>query len=99
MTELIWWSYEFASLTSAAKHAGSVEYYYSQVEAWQISRQGEEIFFFKNGQKEIHRPNGTKDILAPDGRFTVTDATDVISISDGEIPKVLLQDCPREIFA
>ena len=44
-----------------------MEYYYKQVEAWQVSEPGVEVFYFQSGQREAHHEDGSREIIYPDG--------------------------------
>ena len=80
--------------------AGTVEYYYKKVCAWQKSSQGKEIFYFANGQREVHHLDGTKEILYSDGRYCVSNADgEEGEVAHRHIPKALLVNSPAELFA
>ena len=44
-----------------------MEYFYQQVEAWQVSEPGVEVYYFQNGQREAHHEDGSREIIYPDG--------------------------------
>lgn len=77
--------------------AGKVEYFYAKNGAWQVTDKADEIYYFANGQRELHYGDGTKAILYPNGRFTVSDSEgELMSDADDEtdIPDVLLNEPP-----
>lgn len=80
--------------------AGTVEYFYKKVGAWQKSSHGKEIFYFANGQREVHHLDESKEILYNDGRCCVSNADgEEGEVAHRDIPKALLVDSPAELFA
>lgn len=73
---------------------GRVEYFYARNGAWQVSQGDAEIFYFRNGQKEMHLGRGVKQVVYPDGTcFKIQDGTQTIA-NVSEISNFLKESTP-----
>ena len=87
-----------------ARPTGRVEYYYLQVEAWQVSEPGVEVYYFQSGQREAHHEDGSREIIYPDGSCSkiVGDeerSATFQSLSEAVKPAVPCILCPIDICA
>jgi hypothetical protein len=77
--------------------AGTVEYYYSEVDTWHTTHTNRvEVFHFPSGQREAHHPTGLREILFPDSsvRLVCADGAEVPAERSQLSPEAL-QDRPK----
>ena len=46
---------------------GKTDYYYARNGAWQVSLGDRDLFYFKTGQRELHRRGGYREVAYTDG--------------------------------
>ena len=74
--------------------AGRVEYFYARNGAWQVTQGEMEIYYFRNGQKEIHLGGGVKEVVYPDGScYQIQDGKEAVA-SLRDISDALRKDAP-----
>lgn len=77
--------------------AGTVEYYYSEVDTWHTTHTNKiEVFHFPSGQVEAHHPSGLREILFPDRtvRLVHGDGTEA-DAEQSQLSIEALQERPR----
>lgn len=74
--------------------AGKTEYFYARNGSWQVSTGQEDLFYFQNGQKELHNGDGTREVVYPDGTCfkIMMGSEDIIALQS--LSKAIAQHMP-----